>query len=323
MRKILVNFVAMMSCLWLAGCGPMVTPVSSVLQLDNIDFINSNSPKKVKIGEFTYTPQQKLGLQQNQIQFTVEPFNYEVFFDIHIADLVKKITIQELKKSGFYIADNTDIAISADIREYSVDISLSPIPFTQRVNRTYVVLYSILRMSSNTTIYSKEYKATLNTRSMASQRQILLWYVQIIKDGYNLFAQDPEVQEILAVNTLSDNKPADELLQATTSSEVVDVTPASLWKAFNENEVAAEDTYKGKVVNIKGAIKSIMTNSAGNPQVSFTVGRNVVHEVQCEFSKDARGEIGKLKKAQNVSIIGVCQGLVAGNVLIKNSKVID
>lgn len=101
------------------------------------------------------------------------------------------------------------------------------------------------------------------------------------------------------------------------------VTPTALWNAFDENEVAAEEAYKGKLVTIKGKISSITTSATGYPNVNFTVDRVGIHKVTCEFDKDARAQIGKLKKGQQVFISGTCQGMLIKSVFLRKSNVIE
>ena len=100
------------------------------------------------------------------------------------------------------------------------------------------------------------------------------------------------------------------------------VTPAALWQAFDENEVAAEDTYKGKEVVVKGKIASITTNVTGNPQISFAVDQQGFHSVVFEFSKDAKPEIAKLKKRQEIMLAGTCRGMLIKNVVLLDSRII-
>lgn len=101
------------------------------------------------------------------------------------------------------------------------------------------------------------------------------------------------------------------------------ISPVTLWKAFDENEVAAEDTYKGKVVAVKGAIESITTSAMGYPQVSFKADKYGINKVIFEFSKDAKPQIAKLKKGQNIIISGQCRGMIMKSVLLEQSKIID
>lgn len=99
--------------------------------------------------------------------------------------------------------------------------------------------------------------------------------------------------------------------------------PASqLWKDFDANEVAAEDKYKGKVIAVKGIISSITTSPMGYPQVTFSGDKYGLKNVVCEFSKDDKGQIAKLKKGEKITLSGTCQGMVIKSVYIRNAKLL-
>lgn len=87
------------------------------------------------------------------------------------------------------------------------------------------------------------------------------------------------------------------------------VSPSALFKAFEENEVAAEDAYKGKLVAISGKPGKIGTSPSGAPEVTFYVDASRIAAVVCQFPRDARAEVGKLKKGKPVTIFGVCRGM--------------
>ena len=101
------------------------------------------------------------------------------------------------------------------------------------------------------------------------------------------------------------------------------ISPASIWKAFDENEVAAEDQYKGKQVTVKGKVESITTNALGKAQVKFGVDKYGLSGVLCEFEKANRSQAATLKKGQTVFITGQCSGMVIKNVVLRDSAVLE
>lgn len=101
------------------------------------------------------------------------------------------------------------------------------------------------------------------------------------------------------------------------------IAPAVLWKAFDDNEVAAEDAYKDKIVAVKGKIDAITTSPTGYPQVSFNADKYGIHKVVCEFAKESKPAIAKLKKGQQILIAGKCRGMVMKSVFLKDSKIIE
>lgn len=99
------------------------------------------------------------------------------------------------------------------------------------------------------------------------------------------------------------------------------ISAVSLWKAFDDNEVAAEDTYKGKLVIVRGKISSITTDSTGNPMVSFDVDRTGLVKVNCLFSKEDRSVLAQLKKGSEVIIPGICDGMLLKQVFISKCRI--
>lgn len=99
-------------------------------------------------------------------------------------------------------------------------------------------------------------------------------------------------------------------------------SPSKIWNDFNENEVAAEDRYKGKLYAVSGKIAKITTSPTGKPQITFNVDDYGMKTVVFEFLKEDRKEIAKLKKGKTVTISGICRGMVLGmKVHFTNSKI--
>jgi len=101
------------------------------------------------------------------------------------------------------------------------------------------------------------------------------------------------------------------------------IAPKALWKAFDENEVAAEDAYKGKVISVKGKIHAITTSVTGYPQITFAVDPYGVNSVHCELPKEARPEIAKLKKGKEVIIAGKCTGMTMKSVFLRDCRILE
>ncbi len=90
-----------------------------------------------------------------------------------------------------------------------------------------------------------------------------------------------------------------------TEEKPVDVTPAQLAKAYEENTVAADDLYKGKKLRITGKIDDIATGITDEPYLVMK-GGNPFMGPQLHFEKDARSAVAKLKKGQQVTVL--CTG---------------
>lgn len=96
------------------------------------------------------------------------------------------------------------------------------------------------------------------------------------------------------------------------SQTPIRVTPEALKKAYESNEVSAEQKYKGKTVIITGKIREIRT-SLGKPVIGLSNDTGAyLDDVSCHFddnSQDSR--IAKLSKGQTITI----KGTVGSNIV--------
>lgn len=95
-----------------------------------------------------------------------------------------------------------------------------------------------------------------------------------------------------------------------------------LYSAFKNNEVRANDLYKGKTFRVYGKAKSIDT-LMGYAFVTLRVSIFSTHGVQCNFVKDNIAGVSPIDKGDRVIIEGTCAGysMLAG-VQMSNCKVI-
>lgn len=84
---------------------------------------------------------------------------------------------------------------------------------------------------------------------------------------------------------------------------------------YEENEVKADEAYKGRVVTITGEVNSIKKGILGSMYVTLK-GKSMFKGVQCYFDKSKVSQLSNLNKGQQVSITGICDGLMM-NVQIK------
>jgi len=86
-----------------------------------------------------------------------------------------------------------------------------------------------------------------------------------------------------------------------------ELTANQLYKAYDANEIAADNSYKGKKLAVTGIINDI-SEVFGNIAVDLKSGDGINWTtVRCSM-KD-RDEVSKLRKGQKVTIIGICDGL--------------
>ena len=104
--------------------------------------------------------------------------------------------------------------------------------------------------------------------------------------------------------------------------EYIEVTATELIAAYDENEVAADNKYKGQILTVTGVVGSIgkdivddayVTLKDESSDYSFT-------SVQCYFADDNLDDIAGLKEGDRVVIVGECSGGTM-NVLLKKCDV--
>lgn len=97
----------------------------------------------------------------------------------------------------------------------------------------------------------------------------------------------------------------------------IDVTAEELLKAYRENEVAADQRFKGQTLRVSGRVNNVGKDIANNAYV--TLGESGLRSVQAFFSRATESQLVPLTKGSQVVVEGRCDGLLM-NVLIKDAK---
>ena len=95
---------------------------------------------------------------------------------------------------------------------------------------------------------------------------------------------------------------------------VLKVTSKTLYKEYNSNEIAADDKYKGKIIQVRGTIRDIGKDIMDDAYISL-IGDDFFGDVQCFFPD--KSYLLNLKKGQRVNVIGYCDGLFM-NIILQN-----
>lgn len=96
------------------------------------------------------------------------------------------------------------------------------------------------------------------------------------------------------------------------------VSAENLIAAYEENEVAADQQYKGKSIVVTGTVSRIGKDLLNTMYVA-TKGRGL-WEVQCMFDDSQEGKLAGLSKGTKVTLIGTVRGKM-GNVILKDCAV--
>ncbi|MDR0519512.1 MAG: OB-fold putative lipoprotein [Clostridiales Family XIII bacterium] len=137
---------------------------------------------------------------------------------------------------------------------------------------------------------------------------------------------------IAAVNSGGDNKdannaPSNQTEQSADDStapeeSAIQISAKDLMDAYDENEVAADEKYKGKVLQVKGVVNSVATDIMDELYVTLDNGAELeIISVQCYFNEDKKDAIAKLKKGDEITIEGTCTGYLI-NVLLEDCDVL-
>jgi len=96
-----------------------------------------------------------------------------------------------------------------------------------------------------------------------------------------------------------------------------EVTANQLYKAYDSNEIAADDKYKKKKLAVTGIIDNI-SEVLGSISVDLKTGDGIGWtKVSCTMKN--RDAVSKLRKGQKITIVGTCDGLTL-NISIDLSK---
>lgn len=111
-----------------------------------------------------------------------------------------------------------------------------------------------------------------------------------------------------------------EATPAPTAVPVIDITAANLYKAYDENELAADDKYKGKILRVSGKVGNIDQGMFDSLYVTLDTGDYNIFSVQCFFEDSERQKLTALKKGGKATIVGRCEGW-SGNITLKDCTI--
>ncbi|MFN3405597.1 MAG: OB-fold protein [Cytophagaceae bacterium] len=96
-----------------------------------------------------------------------------------------------------------------------------------------------------------------------------------------------------------------------------ELTAEQLYRAYEENEVAADQKYKGKKIAVSGRIAGIQKDIIGDTYVLLETNY-YVNRIQCYFNDET--VISNLRKGQDFTLIGTNYGMTLTNVILKDCQ---
>ncbi len=121
-------------------------------------------------------------------------------------------------------------------------------------------------------------------------------------------------------------------INATTGSQEIEseqpvvaikVSPEVLRAAYSANQVSADQTYQGKLLEISGTVDTIGKDILDEAYITFETNDSYAFDkVQCMFRVTNEGELVNLSKGQIVTVQGTMSGVVISGPIVKNCRVI-
>lgn len=101
--------------------------------------------------------------------------------------------------------------------------------------------------------------------------------------------------------------------------EAIKVTATKLAEDYDNNEIAADQKYKGKIVEITGTLKSI--EAMLGSQFITIEGNQILSDIQCFFDKSKESELAALQKNKSITVRGRVDGKSL-NVGVKECEIV-
>ena len=104
---------------------------------------------------------------------------------------------------------------------------------------------------------------------------------------------------------------------------VLKIGAEQLRAEYEENEVAADEKYEDKILYVNGVIDDIGKDILDTPYITLNDG-TTFNSVQCMFKKADEPILAGLKKGQEITVRGKCEGkAIFGNILLRGSSIMD
>lgn len=131
---------------------------------------------------------------------------------------------------------------------------------------------------------------------------------------------------IMIVGSLAEDKPSTSTAPNTAAvsqpaEPPVEMTAIALYEEFETNEVATQQKYANKRLQVSGTIDTIGTDILESPYVTLQSRNEFISAVQCMFDKSDAGTLVNLKKNQKVVLVGSAPSKLI-NVVLKDCQVV-
>ena len=119
----------------------------------------------------------------------------------------------------------------------------------------------------------------------------------------------------IAFGSLEDFESLDESTKITSDTKpFLKVSAVKLYNDYNANEIAADEKYKGQIIQVTGIIRDIGNDIMDNAYVTL-IGDQYFGDIQCYFNE--KSIVAGLSKGKKITVVGNCSGLMI-NVQVNN-----
>jgi hypothetical protein len=92
------------------------------------------------------------------------------------------------------------------------------------------------------------------------------------------------------------------------------INASELLKSFDANNASAEKTYFGKIILVKGEIKTIAHTETTSSVI--IAGESDFFGVNCSFNPSENLKVATLKEGQSIQVKGECKGYIDDVILV-------
>lgn len=110
----------------------------------------------------------------------------------------------------------------------------------------------------------------------------------------------------------SSQKKKEQQAQEVATAAPIDVTADALEAAYETNEIAADDRYKGLVLRVSGVADSIDKDVLDHPVV-YLRSKRALLGVRCAFDDQHKAALSGIRKGQKVTLRGRGDGYLLGS----------
>jgi len=117
--------------------------------------------------------------------------------------------------------------------------------------------------------------------------------------------------------SVAENKRADEVRD---SKDAISGTVGSFYKRYEANAVAADQSYKDRILRVSGFVATIGKGILDEPYIDLA-DENQAVVMRCSFPKRSEALLANVSKGEAVLIQGRCKGFLVGTVVLEDCAI--